>query len=142
MTDSVSEAPADFTADELAEAFITMRDERDRIRAQADKQIAEIEAAMGTVKERLLDMTRELNADSIRTASGTIIRSVRTKYWTSDWESLYRFITEHNAVALLEKRIAQKNMATFLEDHPNLMPEGLNIDRSYDITVRRAKQSD
>lgn len=141
MTDSVSETP-EYTADELAEAFITMRDERDRIRAQADKQIAEIETAMGAVKERLLDMTRELNADSIRTASGTIIRSIRTKYWTSDWESLYSFITEHNAVGLLEKRIAQKNMAAFLEDHPNLMPQGLNIDRSYDITVRRAKQSD
>jgi len=137
VTDSISSP----TADELAEAFITMRDEKDRIRAEADARIAEIEDSMQLVRGRLLDLARELDANSIRTRSGTIIRSIRTKYWTNDWESFYKFIEDHSLPALLEKRISQKNMASFLEDHPNLIPEGLNIDRSYDITVRRSKSN-
>jgi hypothetical protein len=38
---------------------------------------------------------------------------------------------------LLEKRISQANMATFLEENPDLLPPGLNIDRRYAVTVRR-----
>jgi hypothetical protein len=38
---------------------------------------------------------------------------------------------------LLEKRIAQTNMATFLEDNPDLHPPGLNVDSRYTVVVRR-----
>jgi len=37
----------------------------------------------------------------------------------------------------LEKRIAQTNMATFLEENPDLLPPGLNVDSKYTISIRR-----
>jgi hypothetical protein len=52
---------------------------------------------------------------------------------------MHRFIREHDAIDLLEQRIHQTNMRTFLSEHPNLIPEGLNVDSKYTITVRRAR---
>jgi hypothetical protein len=46
---------------------------------------------------------------------------------------------EHNAPELLERRIQQTNMKQFLEENPDLHPAGLNVDRTYAITVRRSK---
>jgi hypothetical protein len=51
---------------------------------------------------------------------------------------MYRFIKDHDAVELLERRVAQLNMKTFLQENPGLLPEGLNVDSKYSITVRRA----
>jgi len=38
---------------------------------------------------------------------------------------------------LLEKRIAQGNMAKFLEENPGLLPPGLNSNTEYGISVRK-----
>ena len=42
-----------------------------------------------------------------------------------------------NALDLLEKRIAQTNMATFLEENPGVYPPGLNSVTEYAISVRK-----
>ena len=47
------------------------------------------------------------------------------------------FIKEHDAIDLLEKRIAQTNMATFLEENPGVYPPGLNSVTEYAISVRK-----
>jgi len=75
--------------------------------------------------------------DSIRTPAGTVSRRVSSRYWTSDWESLYNFIRENDAQYLLEKRIHNGNMQQFLEENPEVFPEGLQNERKYIIQVRK-----
>jgi hypothetical protein len=67
------------------------------------------------------------------------MRGVKSRFWTSDWENFYDFIYKQNEFGLLEKRIHQTNMKQFLEENPDLHPAGLNVDRTYAITVRRSK---
>jgi hypothetical protein len=62
---------------------------------------------------------------------------VKTRYNTQDWDSFKRFIIENEAVDLLEKRIAQSNMAQFLTENPGLVPPGLNTSSEYDVSVRK-----
>jgi hypothetical protein len=45
----------------------------------------------------------------------------------------------HNAPDLLEKRIHQANMKQFLEENPEILPAGLNVDSEYTLMVRRSK---
>jgi hypothetical protein len=52
---------------------------------------------------------------------------------------MYSFIRTHDAPDLLERRIHQGNMKAFLDANPEVLPEGLNVDSRYSITVRRAK---
>ena len=50
---------------------------------------------------------------------------------------MYEFIKDHNALELLEQRVSQGNMKKFLQDNPQELPAGLNVDSKYSITVRR-----
>jgi hypothetical protein len=83
------------------------------------------------------DQMLALKSTSLKTASGMIILSKKTRYWASDWDSMYRFMVEHDCPYLLEKRIAQKAMAEYLADHPASYPGGLNSETEFQISVRK-----
>jgi hypothetical protein len=51
---------------------------------------------------------------------------------------MHKFIRDNNALDLMERRISQLNMKTFLRENPDLMPVGLNVDNKYTVTVRRS----
>jgi hypothetical protein len=52
---------------------------------------------------------------------------------------MYDFIKEHDAIQLLEQRLHQTNLKGFLEEHPDLLPAGLNSDSKYAVSVRKAR---
>jgi hypothetical protein len=128
---------SDVNVEELVKVYVALRDRKHQVKTEADAQIAEIDRDMQLITGHLLEVCRDLGADNIRTGAGTVIRAVKSKFWTSDWQSMYRFIEEHNMFDLLERRIHQTNMKQFLEANPELMPEGLNIEKEYNITIRR-----
>jgi len=82
------------------------------------EEIAALKAQQDVVSEALLALCNDQNLDSIRTAAGTVTRSTITRFWTSDWESMYQFIRDRDAPFLLEQRIHNGNMRQFLEDNP------------------------
>ena len=123
--------------DKLVLIYIKLRDQKTELRNKFEAQEAELDDKMNLVKEALLEHCKATGAESVRTAAGVFYKSVKSKYWTSDWDSMNSFILENNAVDLLEKRIHQTNMRTFLEENPDKLPPGLNVDSEYTITVRR-----
>ena len=127
------------SADKLAEVYIKIRDARAKLKEEYEEQDAIAKEQQDLIAEQMLAICKEQNADSIKTQAGTIIRKVDTRYWTSDWESMYQFIQENDAYPLLEKRIHQTNMRQFLEENPELLPAGLMTDSKYTIVVRRSK---
>jgi len=68
-----------------------------------------------------------------------VSRRIAKKYWTSDWESLYKFIKEHDAFHLMQQRIHDTNMKSFLEENPEQLPPGLNCLSAYTVGVRKAR---
>jgi hypothetical protein len=116
-----------------------MRDAKEAMTDAYKKQVADLEEQMAVVEAQMLETCKMFNADSIRTPHGTIVRSIKSRYWTNDWDSMYRFIEEHGAFALLEKRLHQTHMKEFLSENPDLLPAGLNVENSYTVVVRRSK---
>ena len=129
----------DFTTDKLAEVYIKIRDKRAELKEQYEVQDEGLKAQQELLAEKMLDICRDNNADSIKTPAGTIIRKVDTRYWTTDWDSMYQFIQENDAYPLLERRLHQTNLKQFLEENPELLPAGLQADRKYTVVVRRSK---
>lgn len=127
----------DVSVDKLVSVFIKMRDERDRIKRDMEKQIEDIETQMKVVSGELLSICKETGADSFRTPFGTAYRTLKERYWTNDWESFHKFMQDNGAMELLERRIHQTNMKQFLEENPDMHPAGLQRDREYQITIRR-----
>jgi len=102
-----------------------------------DAQIEQIKAQQQEVKNEIKDRMRALGTKSMKTDFGTVSLMEKTRYYTNDWDSFKKFVIENDAVDLLEKRIAQTNIKTFLEDNPSLIPPGLNSDTDFDISVRK-----
>jgi len=127
------------TTDKLAEIYIKIRDKRAELKEKYEAEDVELKNQQDMLAERMLDVCREINADSIKTPAGTIIRKVDTRYWTTDWDSMYQFIVENDAYPLLEKRLHQTNLKQFLDENPNLLPAGLQADSKYTVVVRRSK---
>ena len=122
-------------ADDLVSIYIKMRDKKAQLQAEIDK----VDAQQEIITQTLLEICKETGADGIRTASGNVIRTVKTRYWTSDFGAFRGFVKENDAFELFENRVHQTNMRTFLEENPDKHPPGLNIDSKYTITVRRGK---
>lgn len=125
--------------DKLVEVYIKIRDARDEVRREAEAKEADLNEQLEIISQQILEVCKQTGADSIKTAHGTAMRGVKSRFWTNDWESFYDFIYKQNEFGLLEKRIHQTNMKQFLEENPDLHPAGLNVERTYAITVRRSK---
>jgi len=125
------------TPDMLTKTYIKIRDKRAELKAAFEQQDEVLEMQINAIKAELLDYCRSQNIDSVRTAHGTFYRTMKTRYWTNDWESMNKFILEHEVPHFYEKRLNQTVVKQFLEENPDVLPPGLNADSEYVITVRK-----
>jgi hypothetical protein len=151
MTEIDDEAPASTTAerraeaealaavpmDRLAKVYRKMAAKIQELTTEYDAAVEEIKRQQDAVKTALKDQMLVMGVSSVRTENGTVVLSTKTRYNTQDWDSFKEFIKEHDAIDLLEKRIAQTNMGTFLEENPGVVPPGLNSMTEYAISVRK-----
>jgi hypothetical protein len=131
MTETIS-------VDRLVAAYIKMRDKRAELLREYEAADAEVKAQMEAVESSLLDLCKQIGADTLGSKHGKVMRTVKTRYWTSDWDSMHKFILENKMPELLERRISQTTMKQLLDENPDLMPPGVNIDSKYAVTIRRA----
>ena len=130
MTETIS-------VDKLVAVYIKMRDKRAELLRDYEEADSTVKAQMELVETKLLDTCKEIGVDRLGSKHGTVMRTVKTRYWTGDWESMHKFILEHKMPQLLERRISQLNLKQLLEENPDLTPMGLNTDSKYSVTIRR-----
>jgi len=121
----------------LTRAYLKVRDARAALAKKFKEEDAVLIDQLDTIKRGLLDYCDEQGVESVRTAAGLFYRTTKTRYWTSDWESMHAFIFEHHVPEFLEKRLNQSAVKQFLEENPEAVPPGLNTDVEYVITVRK-----
>jgi|TARA_R100000742_G_C4273986_1_gene93765 hypothetical protein len=128
---------SNLSAEKLTKAYIKIREERASLSASFKEKDTALVNQLDMVRKGLLDYCDTHKVESVKTSEGLFYRTTKTKYWTSDWESMHKFILEHGVPELFDKRLNQSNLKEFLEDNPDVYPEGLNKDTEYAITVRK-----
>ena len=144
MDDEVQDQPTAISGvplEQLTTTYIKIRDARSKLKQTYEDNDAVLALQMGMIEQEMLAICKAVDANSIKTNAGTIVRSVKSRYWTNDWDSMHRFIKEHDAFGLLEKRLHQTHMKQFLEENPDVQPAGLNVEREFTVVVRRSKES-
>jgi len=131
----MSDAPVDL--EKLTKIYLKIKERRSGLSATFKEQDSELKSQQETIKTALLEYCAEHGVESVRTSEGLFYKTVRTRYWTSDWESMYKFVLEHNVPEFFAKSLNQGNVKQFLEENPEVMPQGLNADSEYSISVRR-----
>lgn len=129
----MSETAPTVPAEKLVKVYLKMK----AAKADLEAQVKKIDSQMEQVKSGLLDYLKTQNLETARTSEGLFYRSIRKRFTTNNWEAMGKFVLEHQVPELYEKRLHQGNMQQFLEEHPDLLPPGLNVDSEYQITVRK-----
>ena len=125
------------TPDKLAKTYLRIRAERSILSAKYKEEDGNLIRQLDIIKQAMLDHCEDHNVESVRTSEGLFFRSTKKKYWVSEWDAIHKLIVEENAPQLLDKRINQANMREFLEENPDLKPEGLEIEEEVTISVRK-----
>lgn len=127
--------------DELVEAYLGIRTERERILREYEVADARLKEDMSKLEAVMLEMCNAVNADSIKTTHGTVMRKLNERFFCQDWDNFYKFVLDNEAVQLLERRIHQSNFKEFLREHVNDgLPPGVNVMREYGVSVRKASK--
>lgn len=137
MSDAKAPTAGGVPVEKLTAVYLKIKEKRAQIKAAFDAEDGALETQLDTVKRALLDYCKEQGVDSVRTAAGLFYRTTKVRYWTSDWESMNKFIMEHEVPEFYEKRLNQSVVKQYIEDNPDVLPPGLNTDSEYVITVRK-----
>jgi|TARA_R110000744_G_scaffold104886_2_gene200662 hypothetical protein len=126
---------ADESAESLTRVFHKIKTERERIKTEFKKEDKVLEDQQKLIKENLLFFFKEGEITSLTTEAGRVTRSIKTRYWTSDWDEMYKFVLEHNVPEFFSKSLNQSNVKEFLEDNPDIVPKGLNADSEFVLSI-------
>jgi hypothetical protein len=124
--------------DDLVNVYLTIRNEREKLKASWEVKDGELEQEMKVLEQSMLTVCNDTNASSIRTESGTVIRTLKERFTTNDWDNFKKFVLDNEAIDLLERRIHQGNFKEFMAEHQGEgLPPGVNVMREFTIVVRK-----
>jgi hypothetical protein len=124
--------------EELVKIYLTIRTEREKLKSNWEVKDGELEQEMKLLEQSMLTVCNDTNASSIRTESGTVIRSLKERFTTNDWDNFKKFVLDNEAIDLLERRIHQGNFKEFMAEHKDEgLPPGVNVMREFTIVVRK-----
>jgi len=112
--------------DKLVKIYRKIKMEIDTMTQEYDTKLEVLKGQQDEIKFAIKDQMKALGVTSVKSPFGTVSMMLKTRYNTNDWSSFKDFILEHSAVDLLEKRVAQTNMAQCVEENPGVVPPGLN----------------
>lgn len=127
-------------AEGLVEVYLTLRREREKIKAEYEAKDDKLKADMEKIEGALLDICNATNVNGLRTTHGTVTRQVKERYFCTDWDHFKTFVETEGSIDLLERRIHQRNFKEFMAGREKEgLPPGVNALREYDIVVRKAQ---
>lgn len=133
----MDEATPQVPMDKLAKVYVKIRDKIAEMTKAYEAEVEALKLQKDTVAHQMKDQLRASGQLSAKTEYGTVSLKTTTRYYAMDKDAFKAFVLEHEAVDLLEQRIAQKNMAEFIEKNPTVVIPGLNTQSEIDVVVRK-----
>lgn len=124
--------------EDLVKSYIALRTEREALKMKYENQDSELEGEMKLLEQAMISACNDINATSIKTQHGTVIKSLKERFTISDRDNFNEFVRENMAVELFEGRIHQGNFKQFMAEHEGEgLPPGVNVMREFGVTVRK-----
>lgn len=128
--------------DNVVKTYLAIRDERDKIAREHQAKDRELANDLAEIENLLLSSCNDINAESIKTDLGTIIKTTRESFVCGDWDNFKKFVKENDAIELLQQRIHQSNFKEFLNNREDEgLPPGISSMREFKITVRKPSKT-
>ena len=132
MTETV-----EVTTEKVVETYIKVRDAIAAMEQRHKEEKRNLVEQLEVLEQELLARVEQAGGNISVPNVGRVARRISRNFWTNDWESFYKVVKEHDAFHLLHQRITNNAMDQFLEENPDLMPAGLNLDSKQTVVVTR-----
>lgn len=124
--------------DKAVLAFRTLRDQITKSNKQASTFESEMKELQQMIGNWLLQLSNEQNVNSFKTQSGTAYRQLKVRASAANWDKFVEWASQNDAADALFKRINTGFVKAFQEDNNGEVPPYLNVDREYEIVVRKS----
>lgn len=130
--------------DKLVRVYVKMRDEKARIKKEADEKCADIAAKMDRIEAEILRHLQTHNMELARTDAGTAFKELVLKPSVKDWFAYDAWLAENGFYPsdAYEKRVSSKFISRYMAAHNGAMPAGVAVHREYVVKVRRGNKSE
>lgn len=129
---------SEIKADSLVSAYLGLRGQREKLARKYDQEDSVLKEQMERLEEAMLSTCNDIGAETLRTESGTIVKTLKENYVCGDWDNFKKFILDNNALELLQQRISQTNFKEFVSTRQEEgLPPGISTMREFKITVRK-----
>ena len=119
-------------------AYLAIRLERDKLAKKYQQEDSEFKDQLNRLESAMLETCDDIGAETLRTESGTIIKTLKENFVCGDWDNFKTFVLENQALELLQQRISQANFKEFLSTREEEgLPPGISTMREFKITVRK-----
>jgi len=90
--------------EEIVSAYLAIRAERERILREYEVADTALKSDMSRLEAVLLEACNAVNADSIKTTYGTVMRKLNERAYCTDWDSFRKF--DWNTLTMIFERSA------------------------------------
>lgn len=127
--------------DKLIHVYIKLRDEKSRIRKEADAQCADIQAKIDRIGAELQRHLNNTNSELVRASTGTAYRKEVLKPNVRDWSAFDNFLEVAGVSPsdAYEKRVSRAFVEAYMDQHEGTPPDGVSVYREFVVEVRRSK---
>ena len=123
--------------DKLTKVYVKIREAIAEKTKEYDTVVEAMKAQQAAVASQMKDQLRASGQLSAKTEFDTVSLKTTTRYYAMDKDAFKQFVLEHQAIDLLEQRVAQKNIAEFITANPTVAIPGLNTVSEIEISVRK-----
>lgn len=123
--------------DQLVEKYVALRDKKAEIKKRQTEELSRYDLAMSQLEVMMLDILNATGAESMRTNSGTMFKTMRTSTKVMDWSATLEFIKTNNAWDLLEARVSKVAVEAIMAETQQPIP-GVATNREIVLNVRRS----
>lgn len=131
---------SDITIDKLAMVIQKIKAKRAEIASTYEAQDNELQQKMELATQEINRLFKEMGIESVKTKYGTVSRTIKDRFWCSDWGPLLDYIRENEAVHLLQRRISDTAMKEWIAENQDNLPPALNSERTYEIKLYKPRK--
>jgi hypothetical protein len=126
----------DLNNEQLVKLYIQLRDRRSERKRTYEMEDEGDKGKQEKIEGILLKRFQDDGLESVRTASGTAYKTVRTSASVADPDAFFEFVLKNELYDLLEKRCSKTVVEQYKDAHQEL-PPGINYSESVALNVRR-----
>jgi hypothetical protein len=129
------------TVDTVVSKYIALRDKRSELKKSYEAEDSKYKEAQEKCEAWLLAQANALGVDNFAVKGvGTAIKGKDMKVSCKDWTVFHKFVMETGQLDMFERRISRNVLKSYLEEHGDVVPPGLDVIFEQVVTVRRSSR--